>query len=179
MVGAWGPPDFFLLSDNDNGMTAVPVDPDLELDDYALLAGELRPDVPIEFRHHVGSVPRDIVMGGHSSLFLISTHVRDTLVRGGFTGWATYPVVLRRKRGEEIPGYHGLAITGRAKPISRAAFLAGLAAHGAARTGVRLASKDDLYLEGRRPAAAIVVRGNVARALRAAKVTNLRLAPVG
>jgi hypothetical protein len=175
------PGDFFLFSDNQSGMTAVPVGQDLGPDDdYALLAGELRPEVPVEFRHNVGSVPGDIVMGGSTDLWLISTHVRDTLVLGGFTGWATYPVVLRRKRGEEIPGYHGLAITGRAKPISQAAFLAGLAAHGAAGMVARLASDDDdLFLEGRPPAAAIVVRGNVARALRAAKVTNLHLTAVG
>jgi hypothetical protein len=34
-----------------------------------------------------------------------------------FTGWTTYPVELYDKAGQAVPGYHGLAVTGRTGPI--------------------------------------------------------------
>jgi hypothetical protein len=165
-------PELFLLSDNDNGMTAMPVG--VGLDGLAVLRGEVRPAEPIEFRQHLGQTPRD-VMAGDAALLLISERLRTVLRDGGFSGWTTYPARLRDKTGAVIPGYHGLAVTGRSRRMRRP-FLAELAKRGATELARATQSGDDIYLDG--GSAAIVVTSHVADALRAAKVTNLHLLPV-
>jgi hypothetical protein len=109
----------FGLSDNHNGMIARPED--FEIDGMALLRGEFVADRPVLFRRHLGTVPRDLVMGASVELLLISDHVQSILADGQFTGWSTYPVRLLDRRGADVAGYHGLVITGRSKPMDRAA----------------------------------------------------------
>ena len=167
-------PRLFLLSDNNNGMTAVP--DATPIDDLGLLRGDVVPVDPVEFRQNLGKVPRDLVTGGSAGLLLISERVRSILVEGAFSGWATYPVLLRDHRGDVIHGYHGLVVTGRSKVALHPPFMALLARDGASATAWTLRGEADIYLDG--GSSAIVVKRAVADALRARKVTNLHLMPV-
>ena len=53
------------------------------------------------------------------AILLISERFLDTLLEVRATGWGTYPVRPYDRAGLELPGYHGLAVTGRAGPIDR------------------------------------------------------------
>jgi len=75
------------------------------------------PRSPIVFRRDSGSRAYDYVTTTYAILQLVSQRFIDVLREGGFTGWSTYPVEVYGKHGELIPGYHGLAITGRCGPI--------------------------------------------------------------
>lgn len=57
-------------------------------------------------------MPKDVIHSG-VAITLISDRVVDILTSHGFTGWTTYPVDLRGKHGESIPGCQGLAVRGR------------------------------------------------------------------
>lgn len=95
----------------------APREPD-EIDDFAILRGEIRPQKPLVFEYMKGasgSTPRDLVSTSLVSLRLISDRVISVLRE--FSGWGTYPVEVYGKKGERIPGYHGLAVTGRCGPI--------------------------------------------------------------
>lgn len=163
----------FSLSDNQNGMIARP-DP-CDVDDVGLLRGDVVPKEPVLFRRHLGSVPRDLVMGGSVGLLLISEHVRSILAKGDFTGWSTYPVRLLGRHDVEVVGYHGLAITGRSKPTDSETVQRALAAGDIEDLVWQLRSDADLYLDG--ASSLIVVTRAVALDLRAGKVSNLHLVP--
>ena len=99
--------------------TALHVTPRDDVDDpIAIYRGESRPQRPIVFdfmKGASGSIARDLVSTGLTPLLLISNRVVELL--RDFTGWTTYPVELYGKNGELIPGYNGLAVTGRCGPI--------------------------------------------------------------
>jgi hypothetical protein len=46
-------------------------------------------------------------------LVCVHQQVVEVLAQHNFTGWASYPVEVFGRKGEPIPDYHGLAITGR------------------------------------------------------------------
>lgn len=87
-------------------------------DEYALHNGTLRPNQTLIFdfmKGASGSTINDFIGTSTPPLTLISDRVVEVLQP--FKGWATYPVEVYGKKGELIPGYHGLAITGRCGPI--------------------------------------------------------------
>ena len=89
-----------------------------EIDDVAILRGEIRPPKPLVFEYMKGasgSTPRDFVSTSLVSPRLISDRVVSVL--RDFSGWSTFPVEVYGKKGERIPGYHGLVVTGRCGPI--------------------------------------------------------------
>lgn len=157
------------------------VAPTTRVDSVSLIRGEARPAQPIEFVHHIGRVPRDVMLGGDPNLLLISDRFRSVLLTAGFTGWRTYPVAVRRKRGEPIPGYSGLSITGRAGPpdYSRShLFMDQFVPDGPSVPTLRGESfaedswdGSDLFLL--HPTTEIIVRATVRHALGRAKVTNV------
>ncbi len=147
---------------------------DKELDWMSLLRGEHSPSEPIRFRHHVGRVPRDLMHGGTPHLLLISDRFLGVLRAHDFSGWTTYPVEVRRKRGDLIPGYSGLVITGRSRHIAN--FEAALAEHGIEELARRSWAGFDLYLDG--GGALVVVTERVRDAIRAAKLTNVHFMSV-
>ena len=67
---------------------------------------------PVVFRLEWGKKFTDILNTGWSGLYLISEHLKKLLEENHFTGWTTYPIVLRDKNGMEIKGYHGFSTTG-------------------------------------------------------------------
>jgi hypothetical protein len=83
-----------------------------------LFLGELRLSAPLLFnfmKGASGSTAHDLIGTTFTSLLLVSDKTIGVL--SGFSGWTTYPVEVYGKRGELIPGYHGLAVTGRCGPI--------------------------------------------------------------
>lgn len=87
-------------------------------DDVALFGGGVKPQRALRFdfmKGASGSTVNDFISTSLPPLVLVSNRVVEVL--GAFTGWTTYPVEVYGKRGESIPGYHGLAVTGRCGPI--------------------------------------------------------------
>ena len=80
-----------------------------------LLTGDYRgAEFPLEFRHYSGKRYDDVLGIGYSSLYLISDRFREVLEKNSFTGWKCFPVRLFTKKGEEVTGYQGFSVTGRA-----------------------------------------------------------------
>ena len=80
-----------------------------------LLTGDYRgAEFPLEFRHYSGKRYDDVLGIGYASLYLISDRFREVLEKNNFTGWKCFPVRLFTKKGEEVTGYQGFSVTGRA-----------------------------------------------------------------
>jgi hypothetical protein len=84
-------------------------------DPYALTRGEVEPEAPLRFRHDQGSRVEDYIGTTWAVLHLVSDRFLGVLQ--GFSGWRTYPVEIYDRHGEPVPGYHGLAASGRCGPI--------------------------------------------------------------
>jgi hypothetical protein len=56
------------------------------------------------------------MLGADPMLLIVSDTVVRTLEVIGATGWTTYPVECRNRRGEVVPGRAGLSVTGRCGP---------------------------------------------------------------
>jgi hypothetical protein len=110
--------EFWQISDAlDNDALRVKMETRMDEDeDVSLKRGELRPAVPVCFRQYMGGRLKDLI-GSGGGQFMISNRLADTLRAGKFTGWSTYPAKIFGKKGEEITGYNGLAITGRCAEI--------------------------------------------------------------
>ena len=61
-----------------------------------------------------GGRPADVMWSRYPPIFVVSDRVIDLLAGNGLTGWSTYAVEVRDKKGELVPGYRGFAVTGRA-----------------------------------------------------------------
>jgi hypothetical protein len=86
-------------------------------DPYALTRAEVSPHAPISFVHFEGRDLHDLIGTTYAGLHLLSDRAIHVLAERQFTGWATYPVELRDVHGDPVPGYQGLAVTGRCGPI--------------------------------------------------------------
>jgi hypothetical protein len=108
----------FVLDDPGNSR-AFRGDIALSVDDaFAVTRAEISVD-SVEVRWSMGaSAPGDIVRTTIAAPMIVSDRV-VTILRV-FSGWITYPVKLIGKNGSQLPGYHGLAITGRCGPIDNA-----------------------------------------------------------
>jgi hypothetical protein len=82
---------------------------------HELTRAERRPRRPVRFRRDEGSRPKDLIGATWASLCLVSDRVIAALE--GFSGWTTYPVEITGRDDKPLPGYHGLAISGRCGPI--------------------------------------------------------------
>jgi hypothetical protein len=95
-----------------------PRNPDAIEDHIGLQLGAWVPHTPIVYefcKGASGSTAHDFVGTSLTSTPLVSDLVVS--VFRSFSGWTTYPVEVYGKKGELIPGYHGLAVTGRCGPI--------------------------------------------------------------
>jgi len=84
-------------------------------DPLGLTRGEISTQEPVCFHHDEGSRLKDHIGTTQALLHLVSD--RFVGVLEGFSGWRAYPVEVYDKDGELVPGYHGLAMTGRCGPI--------------------------------------------------------------
>ena len=152
-----------------------------------LLRGEVRPRQPIEFRRDSGSKPQDLLGETYGGLLLPSDRFIDALLEERITGWGTYPVRLYDKAELELPGYVGLAVTGRAGPGDRSktrielqlppvpqgqAMLAELGMYFAAETW----DGSDIFIPEGTTAVCVVER--VKQALEKRKLTNISFKPL-
>lgn len=81
---------------------------------FALTRAEMQPPHPITIKWAMGRArPVELIRTTLVSPFIISTSVVQLLRSHGFTGWSLYEVSVHDKQGQWVPGYHGLAITGR------------------------------------------------------------------
>jgi hypothetical protein len=89
------------------------VRPDAE----GLIYGTFRPADPVVYHYADGHVLGDLIGTTMPGRYLISDRVVEVLKAGGFKGWLVYPVrIVVDESNQEIPGYHGLSITGRCGP---------------------------------------------------------------
>ena len=139
---------------------------------------------PVRFHHDEGTRLYDYVGTTWAVLALVSERFIAVLEANGFTGWATYPIEIYDERGHAVPGYHGLAVTGRAGPIdndlSPVMIVPAPVPGGEAlphRIGMRFWPEtwdgSDVFVPD--GTAAIFVTEAVRNALVKAKVTNIRL----
>jgi len=76
--------------------------------------GEWVPPRAVHISHFKGSAnPGDVIWTSDFFPLIVSQRVIDVLEANAVTGWRTYPVVVHNKAKAVVPGYHGLAITGR------------------------------------------------------------------
>lgn len=86
----------------------------METDDVGLIRAEVQPATPIEVGRAMGSAePGEVIWTTHAIPIIIADSVVNLLSAHGFTGWSLYPVAVRNKQGKTVPGYSGLAVTGR------------------------------------------------------------------
>ena len=86
---------------------------------YRYFLGEVVPREPVVFKRQEGSLARDLMGGTAITNNLVSQAFIDALESNGITGWSTYPVRLFGKADQELPGYYGLAVTGRSGPADK------------------------------------------------------------
>jgi hypothetical protein len=170
---------FSTVTDSNRGPSAEPSE--RIPDPYGLLCGTWVPGEPIEFTLGRKGDPKDMLLGGPPSVCLVSDAFVATVHGVGASGWTTYPITLRRRDGEVIPGYQGLSIVGRAGRPSYAdselfmgrPFTGGPAVPMVRGMGFDLASWDgsDVFLLD--TTAHVIATASVRTALRRAKVRNV------
>ncbi len=79
-----------------------------------LRRGEAEADPPLRLVPAMGGHPTDVMWSTVVTVVVVSQRVVDLLKEDGLTGWATYAVDVRDKKGQAVPGYYGFAVTGRA-----------------------------------------------------------------
>lgn len=85
---------------------------------FSLTRAEMQPSHPITVEWAMGSAkPGDVIWTTMAVVVIISDKVVQLLRSHGFTGWSLYDVSVQDKQGHLIPGYSGLAITGRCGKI--------------------------------------------------------------
>jgi len=83
-------------------------------DTLGLTRAEVLPTLSVPVEWEMGSAePGDVNWTTHAAPIIISDSVVSLLRTHGFTGWSLYPVTVQNKQKQTVPGYSGLAITGR------------------------------------------------------------------
>jgi hypothetical protein len=87
-------------------------------EDSGLHRAEIHPNHPIQVQWVMGGAqPVEVIWTTSVAPIIVADSVVQLLRSHGFTGWSLYDVTVHGKQGEPIPGYHGLAITGRCGEI--------------------------------------------------------------
>lgn len=78
---------------------------------------ERQPTAPVIVSWGMGAgEPSDVIWTQLGLPLIVSSKFIDLLRDAQFTGWDTYRVQVMAKDGRVVPGFHGLAITGRCDP---------------------------------------------------------------
>jgi hypothetical protein len=64
-----------------------------------------------------GQEPGDVIWTTSAAPLIIHERVVELLTHSALTGWSTYPVEVHSKSGRVVPGYAGLAVSGRCGPV--------------------------------------------------------------
>lgn len=129
--------------------------------------------------------PGEVIWTTHVAPIIIADSVVNLLRTHGFTGWSLYPVSVRNKQGQLVPGYSGLSVTGRCGNIDRSMsvqvprifpgggfpVLKGLLFDPASWDGA------DLFMPAKRVGHVFVVE-EVKRAFERAKIRNVKFEPL-
>ncbi len=83
------------------------------VDGYALFYGKSAPPNPLRIGVFTGTRAGDFIQTGLMEIKCVSNRTVDCLREHGITGYELYPVEVSDRKGVIIPGYHGLAVTGR------------------------------------------------------------------
>lgn len=89
------------------------------LDLERLLRGEEIPASPVRLRVQSGSRMCDFMGDTSLKVKVVSDGFVAALRRAGLSGWSTYSVAARSRRGELLAGLHGLAVVGRSGLLDR------------------------------------------------------------
>ncbi len=147
--------------------------------------GEAKPAQPIRLKAKMGGQATDFLWSTGGDFICVSSRVVELLRQSALTGWDTYPVEVYGRKGELIPGYSGLVITGAEcrEDLSRSVIVdkpprvpggEGFQVY----KGLYFYEEDwdgsDFFLVGRR----IVVTAQVYQLFKRAKVRNVMLTPL-
>lgn len=116
-------PGFDTLYVMDDPLTNAPFRGEMEVhreEARALLRGELTPKQPVIVRHTMGGTPRDVIWTTYAGPMIVRNTVVELFRAHEFTGWKTFPVEVYDRKGQNLPGYVGLAVYGRCGPIDNA-----------------------------------------------------------
>ena len=75
-----------------------------------LFYGEWKPVDPIVFEIESGVQTTDFIWTEFPWLKCVSERVIDLLRTNNISGWSTFPIELRAKNGQIVPGYHGFTV---------------------------------------------------------------------
>jgi len=92
---------------------------DLESDEtFGLTRAEMSRSRPVIVQWAMGSAkPSQVIWTTMGVVVIVAESVIQLLQSHGFTGWSHYEVSVHDKQGQRVPGYSGLAITGRCGKI--------------------------------------------------------------
>ena len=91
----------------------LPSDAKVEgVDIHSLSRGESRITRPIQFDAAQGSKATDILWTQLVTPVCVSKRIIHILRENEVSGWSTYPVEIFDLEGEQLPDYHGFAVTG-------------------------------------------------------------------
>jgi hypothetical protein len=79
---------------------------------WTLFRGQVSSEQPIKLGGYMGGQVTDFLWSDLVHMVCISSKVVEILSANEVTGWSTYPVEVYGRKGEPLPGYHGLAVTG-------------------------------------------------------------------
>jgi hypothetical protein len=79
----------------------------------ALVRGSLSIHEPLIFKAGRGGKATDVLWAYDVFIYFFSESLRRLLSEEGVSGWTTYPVELYDRKGNHLPGYQGIAVTGR------------------------------------------------------------------
>lgn len=132
------------------------------------------PSRPVQIVWHQGArTPSDVIWIGVVQLVVSARFIE---VLKDFTGWTTFPVEVYDDRGKQVPGYEGLAITGRCDRVthdfSRVVGDGLRAQYVGLQFSIELWDGADIFYPKLGPGP--IVTAPLREALRRAKITNLR-----
>lgn len=91
---------------------------DAEIDELGLTRAANHPAHPLRIEWAMGGAkPGEVIWTTLAIPVIVADPVVQLLRSHGFTGWSLYEVSVHDKQGQQVPGYSGLAITGRCGPI--------------------------------------------------------------
>jgi hypothetical protein len=76
-----------------------------------LAYGRWQPPEPVIFKGYMGGPLADILWTGLPPMACVSEKVINILEEHHFSGWSTYPVKVSDRKGNNLPGYYGFAVT--------------------------------------------------------------------
>ena len=83
-------------------------------DAFAFSRRERVPEAPVPVSWSMGTgTPSDIIWTGMVAPVILHERVLEVFAEAQVTGWCTYDVEVRDKKGQKVEGYYGLAVTGR------------------------------------------------------------------